>query len=386
MTVLIGDFYLSHSTIVELGELKEKTVIEDYLVIQPFRKRETLKNYHRRLNVLAHSLQKLRADMIVVDTDYHIGVRYILSSFADASIKKVVLQSGTIRYVLEAYQKKGKRIIPGYNNGRPKNSLWPLRILKRKARDVLWNFKQWQNFYFFPYWVRGEIFPLTGYERLRFAAGVCKNAICYDPLEQEAVQATNPLLRNVYITRHPMDRVSNERGGVTGRLLVVFSGNLETEVTKEKTCRWIAVINEVVKLKGIREIHLRFHPRLSPTLKWPEEIIAAMKKIGCAVDIVDTQKISLFENLHLYDGMIGAPSGALRVARAMNKSIFILGLPNCSDGDENDRSWILGAGEGIRWIGENEPVTLSHLYPPVMPDNRRPRVSDVLLNLLGSNP
>jgi len=247
------------------------------------------------------------------------------------------LQASTIRDVIHAYRKQKKLSPDDPCQKRLFSPFGPMRSLKKAMRDLRSRIQRWQDYYLFPYWYHKAVFPLTGYEHLRFSAGICDHVICFDPFEQEAVRATNPRLQQVFLASHPVDQILNGEEK-TGRLLVTFSGNFAREMPEANIRRWVEVTREVVMLKKIREIHLRFHPRLTSLVQWPETIIAAMKTLGCSVEVVDTKKKSLTETLHLYDGMIGGPSGALRVARAIHRSMFIAGLPNCSDGDENDQS------------------------------------------------
>jgi len=386
--VLASDFYLNESARKELSELKKNHVIEEFRIINPNREKESLRHYHKRLSAIAHSLSGLDIDMIVMSGDFQIDNRYILDPFLNPRVKKVVLQGGLIFRVLKAYR-RAKGLDVGEAKKRPIDPLWPLRVLKKKARGVLSDFRQWQHHYFYPYWNQKKVFPVTGYEHLAFASGICEHAICYDPLLKEALQVANPLLKHVYVARHPLDTGSNEawkkREEKMGRLLVLFAGNLKTEMSQEKINRWVEVVAQAVSLKNIREIHLRFHPRGTRLLKWPGVMTRSMEKLGCFVEVVDTKRVSLCESLALYDGVIGGPSAALRVARAINKSMFIIGLPNCSDGDDNDQSWALGSGEGICWVGEGGTVSNDQLNPSQVADNKHPRVSDILLGLLGLN-
>lgn len=379
--VLVSDFCLNETAKKRLHALKESRIIEEFCIVRPNREKESLRHYHKRLHDIVCSIQKLPVDMVVLNGDFQIDNRYILSPFLGPRIKRVVLQGGKAVRVLKAYREaKGLE--------KKKNSVdfsWTLKTFKSAIRRMLSLFYQWQNHYFFPYWCQKKVFPLTGYEYLAFAAGICEHVICYDPLLKEALQTTNPLLKHVYVGRHPLDVESNDKDRYqkeTGRLLVLFSGNISNEMSQEKINKWVQVTNEIVQLKNVCEIHLRIHPRCQSSLSWPRKILKELEKLVYFVKMIDSKKISLEESLNFYDGIVGSPSAALRVARAMNKSMFILGLPNCCDGDENDQSWLLGSGEGIQWIDEGKAIRMDQLKPPMVAEDRRSRVSDILLDLL----
>lgn len=386
ITVLIADSYLNESTKIKIKGIKESGAIEEFRILRPYRENnESLCGYHKRLSAMAHSLDGLDIDMIVLGEDCQVASRYILSQFSSPKIKKIVLQAGVIGHAIAPYFVK-KRL--GHNPENKKRSidfLWTLRILRRKSRWILFNFHTLQARFFFRLYRKKKLY-LTGYEQLAFASGFCEHVICYDPLEMRAIQAVNPLLKNVFIAQFPLMEKSskeNKNGrGKTGKLLVMFGGKLSEEMAMEKINRWIEVASEVIKLKEIKEIHLRFHPRLSTELQWPQKMAGAMERLGCFIKIVDSKSRPLQSTLHLYDGIIGSPSGALRVARAFDPSIFIVGLPNLCDGDFGDQTWLLGKGEGIQWVEEGEAITVEKLHPPAVASNMRPTVSDILLNLL----
>src|SRR3989338_5915354 len=377
--MLVADFCLSPLMREKLVEMKENKIIEEFWIFSAFPNQESRRTYHRRISSSVQCLRGLSIRLLVLGEDSQIVSRYIFSQFSDLPIKRVILQTGVIGHVLNAYRmKKALTVDRERKNGR----------ISWLARKLLFNFRDWQNCCFFPYWYQKKTFPVTGYERLTFASGLCKHVICYDPLEAKAIQTTNPLVKYIYLARFPLEAKKSEsqvqvnEWKKAGKLLVSPSGKLFEEMPRSKIDRWVEVTRQVVQLKNIREIHLRFHPRLSPALEWPKKIARAMEKLGCSVEIVNSSKVSLYESVHLYDGMIGSPSGSLRVTRALNKSMFILGLPNCCDGDFNDQPWLLGEGEGIQWAREGESVRIEQLEPPQVIDYQRPRVSSILLDFL----
>lgn len=380
ITVLMADSFLNAGTKRKMENLQKDGVIEEFHIIRPYREdNESLRGYHKRISALALSLSGLDVDMIVLGEDCQVGSRYILSQFSDPGIKKVVLQSGVVGHALAPY-------FNPKNQNRSVEFLRPLRVLRRKANRFLFNFYNWQTRFYYR-WYRGEEFRLTGYEHLAFASGFCDHVICYDPLEAEILQTVNPLLKRISLARFPSiegkETKSAERQKEAGKLLVLFGGNLSVEMPVEKINRWVEVTSEIIKLKEMNEVHLRFHPRLSPVLQWPKKMAVAMEKSGCLVKMIDSKELPLLEILHRYDGIVGSPSGALRVARAFNPSMFIIGLPNLCDGDFGDQEWLLGKGEGIRWVREGETVNMEKLSPPVPPAHTRPSVANILLNLLG---
>lgn len=388
--VVLSEALLNEQLKQELHELEANQVIAAvHLTYTDRKQKESLHHYHKRLQTFAHSLGGLQLDMIVLGGDFQIAHRYLLNQFPDPRITKVVLQGGLNIRVLEAYRRaKGLDVNGGAIISKPIDPLLrPLRFLKKRARALRMDFRQWQNHYLVPYWQHKKVFPLTGYERLAFAAGICEHVICYDPVMKETLQTVNPLVQQVHVARHPLDKGNGPQAfdrttESTGRLLVMFAGNVATEMGEEKINRWVEVTRQVIRLKDIGAIDLRFHPRSAKSLQWPRKMNDAMTQLGCQVNIVDAAAISFDEHLGRYVGMIGSPSAAMRIARALNKSMFIIGLANCSDGDLYDQSWAVGEGEGIHWVWEGEAVTAEQLQPPRMAEDQRPTVVDILLKLL----
>lgn len=382
--VQVADSHMTESNKQVLSELQNEGAVENFHIIQPHFQKGSLIKYHRHLNALTRLLSDFPVDMIVTGSDGQIFDRYLLDCFSSSNIKKVVIQTGTVKYILQAYRKLIGADVAGETKRRRPDLLKPLRVLKKKKREWIVGFHQWRNYCLFPLRFRKKIFRRTGYEHFRFASGLCDHVICYDDLEREAMQTTNPLLKSVYLARHPQDRGGNEGECVskTGRMLVTLSGNLGTEMSEEKINRWVRVTKKVAGAKNVQCIRLRFHPRLSPRLQWPEKMIKAIQCTGYAIETDDPEKTPLCASLLQCDGVLGGPSSTLRIARAVNKSMFVFGFSDGSDGDANDQPWILGSGEGVRWIDENAVMDPERMQPLPFISDDRPNVSTVLLNLL----
>src|SRR4029078_2565596 len=94
--------------------------------------------------------------------------------------------------------------------------------------------------------------------------------------------------------------------------------------------------------------------------------------------------LSLMESVGQYVGVLGAYSGALRVARAASSRIFVIGLLHAGEPSAIEEPWVLGNAEGIRWIDEHRSIEAEDLQVPALTLIARPCAADVLRQLAKS--
>ena len=394
--ILLGDYYLTDYTLNSVRQLFSTKKIASYRFIHLNKKHESAFVHHKKMWSIVQSVRQKKFDLLLTGGDFSYFDRYLINLARSVGAIVVVLQTGSIWRILEEYRKmtnrdRGSQSRPSYRKSMF-HKMW-LDMLKPFLRKIKWGIKGWgrklssfRDYCLFPLIFTKHIFLKNRYDKFAFTSGRANAVICYDTLEIEALERVIPKVKNLYLAKHPLEGLcrcaENLSSASKAKLLVAFAGNLSTELEGYKFKRWINAIKRAIELAGIKEIHLRFHPRTSKNLAWPHKLTEEISKSGCEVKIIDALKVSLSDIICDYVGIIGASSGSLRVARAVCKKIFVVGLPNCSDGGPDDKEWILGNAEGINWIRENEELEMKHFSISSIKIPDRPSVPDILNKIL----
>jgi hypothetical protein len=383
--VVLGDFYLTEVTIRTVERLvREKRVLEYHVI--PLPDREIIGcRYHREIRQLSAAIDHYQFGLLLLGGDFYLPDRYLLRLAKAQHARTVVLFTATIWRIIEEYQKRNGKETTPTSPLQIKKSNVLVRILRKNKvlhgflaalrygirPSSVWRLlrnRLWISFhyYFYPLYFSRTIFPRSKYDNYAFASGRTDTIIGYDRMEVEALKSVVPTVRDVRLAKHPtagVCRCSADKGVNRRKLLVTFNGRLSEELQGEKFDRWVWTIAKGIELARVSEVHLRFHPRTSDRLKWPQRIRETVEGLGCEVVISNPVKESMAQIACDYVGVIGGPSGSLKVARAVCDRLFVVGLPNCGDGAADDQQWTIGAGEGIRWIEEGKGLESSHLQP-----------------------
>jgi len=384
--LLLGDYYLTDYTLNLVKRLHSESKLSSYRVINPSGRFRSAFERYRTMHSITQSLKAERFDILLLGTDFVLFERYLIDLARSKGALVAILQIGQLIYVLEEYRKLTGLPIQKKDNS-SRNIIRSLRkragIIKRKV-EKCWRVVKDQ--YLLPLIFMGRYFSYSPYDRFTFTSGRADLVLCYDPLEIEALKKVIPPVKNVYCVKHPVTGYckckTKINQGNRKKLLVTFSGCIDNELAKDKFFRWEEAIKHIVNLTAIDEVHLRFHPRTSPNLNWPRAMLEAVKRLKCEVKVIDALKVSLIDTVCDYVGMLGAPSGALRAARAVCPGIFVTALADCGDPSPWEQEWSLGSAEGINWIRNEEQIQLKHLKVPEIDINNKPSASDILRELL----
>ena len=118
-------------------------------------------------------------------------------------------------------------------------------------------------------------------------------------------------------------------------------------------------------------------------LKWPDKLLYDLVQIpGVSVKRINSRETPLADSICDYAGIIGSPSAALVVARAVCDKIFVVAIPDCGRRDLDDQAWSFGYTEGVVVLREGERLQTKHLVVPDKNCDKRTRVDVVLQELL----
>ena len=369
--LLMADFYLAPRNMDSLERLKTEGKISDYQIVQPYPRNKSAYESHRNIRDILHSLDHRRYDLLLLGSDFYVFDRYLITFARSKGATVVILSTGTMW-----------RVLREHTEGKNHNVKGILRKLFDFGTSWYGAFDSFINYYLFPFIFSGRIFPRNIYDRFAFASNRADSVICFDPLEKEALRKVIPAMKNIFLAKHPASGLckcgaaSQNRAGK--KILAAFAGNLAGEPRTDRFNRWVDIIKRALKLIDAGEVHLRLHPRTSNNLTWPHRLLQELQRSGFKVEIIKPLEKSLVDSVCEYEGVIGAPSGSLRVARAVCDRIFVVGVPNNSDGGLDDQKWILGNGEGIRWLEGNEDLGPEHLKAGRKKQNDRLAVTDLL--------
>lgn len=401
--LILSDYYLAEHTRTAVDALQKQGALRTWRVVHAFGENQSRWHHHRTLAVLARAFFQTRYALLITGSDFHPIDRYLINEARAHGTKTVALQTGVLTQTLQAY-----RAQQGFEQSCPspahmrraqdlinKNSRCISTLLRAVVRAVIRRSalrlkiiqRSLLHHYVLPLLNARTFFLPSPYDRFGFIAGRTDAVIVYDPIERTALQTVVPTVKNVFLAHHPSSGLCQcaalGKGGLkTHHLLVLFGGPVFVEMIQEKFARWVFILARACALQNFEEVHLRFHPRTDPTLQWPHRMADAVRATGATVRVIDALKESLPDSICRYDGVIGLPSGSLRVARAVCPHAFVIGLPDCGEIDESTGSWILGAAEGIRMIPFSDMLTIDDFTPLPLPWASRPPVAHVLQRML----
>lgn len=406
--LVMADFYLAETVIQKVNRLVSQGKIVSWEIVPVLEKGLSLSlKYYKKLFPIITALKNKEFDLLLLTNDFYPTDRYLIEIVKSKKGKVVVISTGTIWRVLAEYRRmKGKNptyytvlvskfkqlsqyngflnkviILSKYLKNRLINSL--IRLPERKLRYCY-------DHYFMPFILIGKPLPGNIYDKFTFTSGRADAVILYDEEEIKAVKTVIPTVKNLFFARHPSTNTCKCSGDSVSKngkaMLVCFNGNVSTELQGENFERWASTVKLAVELTDIKEISVRFHPRTSEKLTWPDRFLDRIKTFNCNVSVSNPMEESLPDIICKYAGVIGGPSGSLRVARALCNKLFIVGLPNSGDGSPDDQDWILGDARGINWIRNGEKLETQHINIPEMTTNNIPTITAVLDYFLADTP
>jgi hypothetical protein len=396
ISLLLNEFYIAGHTLELINKMVSEKLIASYQFVPDLNDKKSAFLYHKKVNSVIRSLNTKKIDMLISLSECYPLERYLIKLVKSQGGITVIPWSGTLWIMLNEYRRMAgisaeakpqaliKRIID-----KPAAILIKKVISRSKKLGSLavTKIEVFKNHYLFPFIFKRCFFPVSKYDKFLISAGRVDAVIFYDDLEVDALRRVVPPVKNIYISKHPaagLCRCQDNNVPKT-KLLAAFAGNLRSELPEEKLQRWGSVIKQAVNLKGIKEGDIRVHPCTSKDVRWPHRLSDMLKLEGCKVKIIDSMQVSLVNTVCDYAGIIGAPSGSLRVARAVCKNLFIVGIANMQEGYLDDQEWILGRGEGINWLGDGENLQAKHLEVKNNAADSRPYISELLISLLNDH-
>jgi len=389
---LQGDYYLNQITksSLEKVSLENENFIFQIVPVFHLMYSRAL-SYHRKINKILDILRQKKIDLFVVGSDCSLGDRYLIRLARFKQAKVAVMHINImVPKLVGNYRKK---IGLGDEEIRPivhKPELLVQRnyfqLIVRKVqrlfdRVIVRRWKTFLNYYILPLLFSKTIFPTNKYDAYGFTSGRSDLAICYDSVDVDILKSTIPGIGNVCLTQHPSAVYSSVGDHGFRKLLVILAGH-SNELSSDQITFWVKTIKTISEKEKLDEVHLRFHPRTDEKLLWPKKLLDSLSNFKVRIVKVDAEKVFLVENLANYIGVVGTVSGALRTARAVSQG-FVLGLKDAS-GEPTDRTWMLGSNEGINWINQTDDIRGEYLVAPVLRNNDRAKVSQVLRKLLNS--
>ncbi|MCF7907788.1 MAG: hypothetical protein K9L86_02795 [Candidatus Omnitrophica bacterium] len=391
--LLMGSYYFTDRVLNSVKRLHSKGRIDTYKIIHAHRRKQSNFGYHKEIKLIMESIKDKDFSLLLSGGDFDIFNRYLISVARAKGANIAIIQGCQLVHLLAKYRKMNRLNLSRNDyckqkkndiNGRKYRGLrYQLGMIKHGALRSL---KVINSHYITPFLVSGKFFVPSRYDKFNFTSGRADIVMCYDSLEITALKSMIPKVKNIHLVKHPVHGQCKCKGSLNielGRkLLVVFSGNIGSELEKYKFERWVGVIKKAIDLENIAEIHLRFHPRTSSALHWPRKMAKSIKDLGCEVKIIDALKTSLVETVCNYVGILGAPSGALRAARAVCPRVFVTALPDCGDPEPFEQEWCLGKAEGINWIKKDEELEPKNLEISEFNMDNRLSVADILCKTL----
>lgn len=251
-----------------------------------------------------------------------------------------------------------------------------LFFIKNRVRVFLRRrFKRFIHYHLCPFVVRGKSMEYSIFDEQRCPAGRADLYLFFDHLEEDAAKR---LSLKTGLLSHPAGKFQVQAKAHLDTLVVLFNGCLTAELPEESLQIWIRKILEIRTYSPFYKVVLRPHPRTSGHLSWPLEICSRLVQAGLLSRLSYSSSESLGDVISDATGVLGAPSGALRWARALRNDIFIVGLANCMDKGPDDQAWVMGGVDYIRWSDSDTHVLPAYLLP--VSDSKGParEIQDVI--------
>ncbi len=398
ITLVLGNYYFTKINFQTIEKLQQEGKVKDcfFLPLAEIRKFQ----FHKEMSALCRRLDQIPVSILVTGDDYTISSIYLIHAVGRQKAKTVVLNLSTIWPVLRdfsQYKEKTKNFNESSRKDIAKKiqnlyklskspTLFLVQLINKirvrlgtLAYGTIKRLERKLDYIIYPLIYNQSLFVERKLDRQRKPADCADYNIVFDLDEQKALE--DILTKPVLLAKHPSEDLVKCSAERSRRLLVIFNGCLRAEMGESDQHEWLRVIFQIAELAEIKEVHLRLHPRSDNRLQWPVSLCEAIQKKGLSALIVNNA-ISLPTVICGYLGILGGPSNALRVARALRKNIFILGLSNRTDHGPDDQEWILGKGEGIRWLRPRESVMCEHLNPISDCQKSIPSTRDVIQNIL----
>ncbi len=393
--LLQGDYHLGQTTKGLIQELTAKNNFA-YQIIPVFTWNRSVLEYHRSMAQLTNNLKDKPFDLFVVSSDSSLTDRYLVDLAKSLGAKVVVIYASVFFVKLfnlyrkligvdkKSYLEKAKDKVATVKNMKQRKVSflnyfwWRVKWLKEKiAKD----FKIFMNYYILPYIFSRRTFPRNKYDTFSHVSGRADTFICYNFREADAIRKVVIPAKDVRLAKHPAVLYCRSPKEATRKLLLLLGDQVD-ELRDDQISFWVEVIKEAVKAEGLNEVHFRFHPRTDKNLPQPKKLIASVAKLNLKTEIIDANTVPLVQILGDYLGVIGVLSGSLRTARAVSKG-FVIGLLDAC-GNFPDEDWMLGDPEGIIWIRNGQKIQAEHFAVPPLYGEDRPKVSEILKELVCS--
>lgn len=410
ITILLSKYNIAEATLDTVNRLAAKKKIASCHFVPIPDKKILLAafKYHQSIWTLTRALSGKGFNLFVLGSDIEPTDRYLIELARSEQARVVVLQTSTLHMVVEytnstRMQSTAEKLKASYlrlmqcdSNVDKLRAIY--RFIANRLKKLngfgIRKLRVFQNYYLFPWMLTHRVFTRNQYDRSVFTAGRADAVICYGALEAEALEHFVPVAKKIYLAKNPLDDLCRCKGEADAvlktKLLVAFSGNLTTELEGKQFERWISTIHRAVDLTKAEEVHLRPHPRTSKAMTWPQRLLDRVRQFNCSASIQDALKVSLADIICDYMGVISAPSGTLKVARAACKNIFAVALPYSGDEAYYKGEWLMGSTDGITLIREGEELGMHHLRVSKVERTSWPSVAEVLQRLLterrGSTP
>ena len=340
-------------------------------------------SFQRKVMDLIKQTKETPFEVLLLGTDFYLFDRYLIALARDLGARVVVLHTNILHPdILRRYLESQGMAHVVKEIHFPKRPFIE-RAFKRALSITRKNLNRGHVFWdrrVVPALLWKKTFPLGPDDRFTFTSGRADAVLFYDEMDANAYRRAVPAVKNCVVVKHPARTPlpsRKERGHRSKSLLVLFS-SYTVEMDQSKIDFWVRVIGETIVLAGLEKVHLRFHPRMRADLTWPGKIKEKLKALPAEVTTVLPTASSLIEIVPDYAGVVGAYSGALRVARAASSEIFVIGMVAGGECCPQEGSWVLGNSEGIVWIEQGEAVRAEHIAVPALVDEGRPTVAEFL--------
>ncbi|MCG3204415.1 MAG: hypothetical protein KCHDKBKB_01130 [Elusimicrobia bacterium] len=360
-----------------LKTLEDKGILSGFSLVPDSK---YIVRHHLAMGRLLRSLSQGKMDLLIVDVDFMPMHRYLIGLARRQNAPVMAVQKETPTQLLVEYQKTNttKTVAPFSFN---KNKL-PLYLrFRNRGRAVV---RRTLNHYFFPGLLTGHFFPMHAYEKsgkVLFATDRVDKIVVYEPRTYEALQVLFPHVP-VVLAHHP--RMGHCRCGEVKEkkgLLVILGGPWsyyvsETNSERDILNRWVDFISQVVTYHPNLAIHIRPHPR--ETKPYVEQIVQELRKRKLQAFVLEAQRNSVLDIVCDFNGVIGAPSGALSEATIGCDKAFVIGVKGVER--INDSEPEVGEySDAIQKVQWGEPLSEELFVRQATTNSSLPLISEILL-------